>query len=87
MGQPVVHWEIAGKDAAKLQEFYSGIFDWKVNVDEALITASSKHEGKAGSTAAYSLHPTAPPLTPCFMSMSTTSSSISTRSNHSAEKR
>ena len=36
MGQPVVHWEIAGKDAAKLQEFYSGIFDWKVNVDEAL---------------------------------------------------
>jgi predicted enzyme related to lactoylglutathione lyase len=36
MGQPVVHWEIAGKDAAKLQRFYSELFDWKVTVDEDL---------------------------------------------------
>ena len=36
MGQPVVHFEIAGKDAAKLQGFYSELFDWKVNVNEAM---------------------------------------------------
>ena len=36
MGQPVVHFEIAGKDAAKLQSFYSELFDWKVNVNETM---------------------------------------------------
>ena len=36
MGQPVVHFEIAGKDAAKLQSFYSELFDWKVNVNEQM---------------------------------------------------
>ena len=48
MGQPVVHWEIAGKDAAKLQEFYSGIFDWKVNVDEALNYGIVETRGQGG---------------------------------------
>ena len=32
MGQPVVHWEIAGKDAKKLQGFYADLFDWKVEM-------------------------------------------------------
>ena len=36
MGQPVVHFEIAGKDATKLQDFYSELFDWKVKVNEAM---------------------------------------------------
>ena len=48
MGQPVVHWEIAGKDAARLQEFYSGIFDWKVNVDEALNYGIVETGGQGG---------------------------------------
>jgi len=30
MGDPVVHFEIVGKDAAKLGEFYAGLFDWKI---------------------------------------------------------
>ncbi len=33
MGQPVVHFEVTGKDAAKLRDFYSKLFDWKIEVD------------------------------------------------------
>lgn len=29
MGNPVVHFEIVGKDKAKLDGFYSDLFDWK----------------------------------------------------------
>ena len=36
MGQPVVHWEIASRDAGALQTFYRELFDWKVTVDETL---------------------------------------------------
>jgi len=28
---PVTHFEITGKDAKKLQDFYQGVFDWKIN--------------------------------------------------------
>jgi predicted enzyme related to lactoylglutathione lyase len=30
MGNPVVHFEVLGKDAAALQNFYRDAFDWKV---------------------------------------------------------
>jgi len=33
MGHPVVHFEICGKDETKLQEFYSKLFDWKVDAN------------------------------------------------------
>ena len=36
MGNPVVHFEIAGKDGKKLQEFYGKLFDWKIEVDPAM---------------------------------------------------
>lgn len=36
MGQPVVHWEIASRDAGALRAFYQELFDWKVTVDETL---------------------------------------------------
>ena len=29
MGQPVVHFEVVGKDPKKLREFYDGLFGWK----------------------------------------------------------
>ena len=29
MGNPVVHFEIVGKDAESLSEFYSSLFDWE----------------------------------------------------------
>ena len=35
MGARVVHWEILGKDAAKLQDFYATAFDWEIkNMEE-----------------------------------------------------
>ena len=30
MGQPIVHFEVMGKDAVKLQKFYGDLFSWKV---------------------------------------------------------
>lgn len=33
---PVVHFEILGQDAKKLQDFYSKLFDWKMNVMEEM---------------------------------------------------
>jgi predicted enzyme related to lactoylglutathione lyase len=30
MARPVVHFEIGCKDSAKTQEFYSKLFDWKI---------------------------------------------------------
>ena len=36
MGTPVVHFEVLGKDGKKLQDFYSKLFDWKVNADNPM---------------------------------------------------
>jgi predicted enzyme related to lactoylglutathione lyase len=33
MANPVVHFEILGKEPEKLQNFYSNLFAWKVNAD------------------------------------------------------
>jgi uncharacterized protein len=33
MGNPVVHFEVSGKDGAKLQTFYGELFDWKIDAD------------------------------------------------------
>ena len=36
MGQPVVHFEIMGRDAAKLQSFYADLFNWTINADNPM---------------------------------------------------
>ena len=36
MGQPVVHFEIVGDNAEKLQSFYADLFDWNVNADNPM---------------------------------------------------
>ena len=36
MGQPVVHFEVMGKDAAKLQKYYSDLFGWEVDANNAM---------------------------------------------------
>ena len=36
MGQPVVHFEIMGKDADKLREYYSTLFGWKFDTDNPM---------------------------------------------------
>jgi len=36
MGNPVVHFEVVGKNGAKLQKFYGELFDWKINADNPM---------------------------------------------------
>jgi predicted enzyme related to lactoylglutathione lyase len=36
MPSPVVHFEIAAKDAKKQQEFYAKLFDWKINANNPM---------------------------------------------------
>src|SRR5437870_2214568 len=38
MGQPVVHFEVMGKDADLLQSFYSELFGWEITPIEAPVT-------------------------------------------------
>ena len=36
MADKVVHFEVVGKDGAKLQQFYGSLFGWKVNADNPM---------------------------------------------------
>ena len=36
MGQPVVHFEVVGKDGASLRSFYSDLFGWEINADNPM---------------------------------------------------
>jgi uncharacterized protein len=36
MGQPVVHFEIIGKDPEKLQSYYSELFGWEFDADNPM---------------------------------------------------
>lgn len=36
MGLPVVHFEVIGKDAQKLQSFYGDLFDWKIDASNPM---------------------------------------------------
>ena len=36
MGQPVVHFEVVGKDGDKLQRYYADLFGWKINTDNEM---------------------------------------------------
>ena len=36
MGQPVVHFEIVGKDAENLRSYYAELFDWEFQTDEQM---------------------------------------------------
>jgi uncharacterized protein len=36
MGQPVVHFEVIGKDADKLRSYYSNLFGWQFDADNPM---------------------------------------------------
>jgi predicted enzyme related to lactoylglutathione lyase len=36
MGQPVVHFEVIGKNADKLRSYYSNLFGWKFDADNPM---------------------------------------------------
>src|SRR6266487_3626620 len=49
MGQPVVHFEIIGKDGKKLQSYYSELFGWEVAADNPLNYGSVAREGNTNA--------------------------------------
>jgi uncharacterized protein len=36
MGQPVVHFEVIGRDGQKLQSYYSDLFGWEIDADNPM---------------------------------------------------
>lgn len=45
MGQPVVHFEIVGRDAEKLQRYYSDLFGWEIDSDNPMSYGIVQREG------------------------------------------
>lgn len=45
MGQPVVHFEIVGKDSEQLKGYYSELFGWKIDSDNPLNYGMVQREG------------------------------------------
>jgi uncharacterized protein len=52
MGQPVVHFEIIGKDGDKLQGYYSELFGWKIDASNPMHYGVIQREGNTGSDGA-----------------------------------
>lgn len=47
MGQPVVHFEVIGRDGPALQSFYSELFEWKIDADNPLNYGMVPREAEA----------------------------------------
>jgi predicted enzyme related to lactoylglutathione lyase len=45
MGQPVVHFEVIGKDGQKLQSYYSQLFGWEINADNPMSYGIIQRDG------------------------------------------
>ncbi|MGH3006804.1 MAG: VOC family protein [Gaiellaceae bacterium] len=49
MGQPVVHFEIIGKDGEKLQSYDSDLFGWEIDSDNPLSYGIVPREGNVNA--------------------------------------
>lgn len=45
MGQPVVHFEVVGKDGDKLRQYYSQLFGWEIDANNAMNYGIVSREG------------------------------------------
>ena len=45
MGQPVVHFEVIGKDGEKLQSYYSELFGWEIDAGNPMNYGIVSREG------------------------------------------
>ena len=48
MGQPVVHFEVVGKDGTKLQQYYGELFGWKPEADNPMNYGMVSREDNLG---------------------------------------
>ncbi len=49
MGQPVVHFEVIGKDGEKLQSFYAELFGWKIDANNPAKYGTVSREGNTNA--------------------------------------
>jgi len=49
MGNPVVHFEVIGKDAEKLHSYYSELFGWEIDADNPMKYGMVAREGNTNS--------------------------------------
>ena len=54
MGQPVVHFEVIGKDGPALQSYYSELFGWEINADNPMNYGIVMRDGNVNPTASGS---------------------------------
>ncbi len=47
MGQPVVHFEVVGKDGPALRSFYSDLFGWEIDSDNPMNYGIVQREGNS----------------------------------------
>lgn len=48
MGQPVVHFEVVGKDGDGLRSYYSELFGWEIDADNPMNYGLVQREGNLG---------------------------------------
>jgi uncharacterized protein len=49
MGQPVVHFEVVGKDGGKLQSYYSDLFGWEIDANNPMNYGIVQRDGNTNS--------------------------------------
>jgi predicted enzyme related to lactoylglutathione lyase len=49
MGQPVVHFEIIGKNAEKLHSYYSDLFGWEIDSDNPMKYGMVQRDGNVNA--------------------------------------
>jgi predicted enzyme related to lactoylglutathione lyase len=52
MGQPVVHFEVMGKDAEKLRNYYSELFGWEIDADNPMNYGMVQRDGNTNAEGA-----------------------------------
>jgi predicted enzyme related to lactoylglutathione lyase len=52
MGQPVVHFEVIGKDGEKLQSYYSDLFGWEIDAGNPMKYGTVQREGNTNEEGA-----------------------------------
>jgi predicted enzyme related to lactoylglutathione lyase len=62
MGQPVVHFEVIGKDAGKLQGYYADLFGWEIDANNpmnyGIVSGAGIGGGVASGPGGYEGHVT-----------------------------
>jgi uncharacterized protein len=52
MGQPVVHFEVIGKDGDKLRSYYSELFGWEIDANNPMNYGTVQRDGNTNSDGA-----------------------------------